>query len=85
MKPKSGPPGTAVMVKGWSFGAYETVGVFLIDSGSGVTKLGHARTDGAGAFAVRVAIPADATPGPQTVKTAARGSAQIAKRTFTVT
>jgi hypothetical protein len=85
LKPSSGPPGSSVEVKGWSFGGAETVVLTFIDSTTGETRLKTVSTDPTGAFATWVKIPATATPGEQKVRAKSSGSGQTSKRTFMVT
>jgi hypothetical protein len=85
LRPKLGPPGTAVRVHGWGFGALEKVQLTYIDSTNGTRKLGVVATDVTGAFAAQVTIPLSATPGNQLVKAKGRGSGQRRRKVFTVT
>jgi hypothetical protein len=85
LTPKSGPPGTMVVVHGWGYGASEKVQLTFIDSIDGTKKLGIATTDATGAFAAQVTIPKAASLGEQTIRAKGRGSGQVKRKTFTVT
>jgi hypothetical protein len=85
LRPRSGPPGTLVVVEGWGYGALEKVQLAFIDTVNGTKKLGIATMDATGAFTVQVTIPKAATPGEQTIRAKGRGSGQVKRKTFTVT
>jgi hypothetical protein len=85
LNPKSGPPGTAVLVSGWSFGGSIRVTLGFIDSMHGSITLDRPKTDSSGAFSVLVTIPNTATPGKQHITAKGFRSGQVAKRTFIVT
>jgi hypothetical protein len=83
--PHSGGPGTLVEVKGKGFAAYEQVTITFVDSTLGNTVLGTFATDASGALREQVAIPGNATVGPQRIKAVGARSHQKAKARFTVT
>jgi outer membrane protein assembly factor BamB len=74
-----GPPTTMTTVIGTGFDASEWVEVRFDDKG-----WGRSRTDPAGAFSVRVEVPASALPGGHQVQVTGRSSGLTAEATFTV-
>jgi streptogramin lyase len=85
LQPDAGPPGTVVQVSGSGFGSFEKVKLTFIDSVNGATSLGKSITDATGHFLRMVTIPANATPGAQTIKAKGLISGLHVTATFTVT
>jgi hypothetical protein len=80
----SGPPGTVVQVRGWGFGAAETVTLRFIDAVDGANALAEVTTDGTGAFTAQVMIPSNTTPGDRKFTARGRDSGQHRNRPFVV-
>jgi hypothetical protein len=85
LSPRSGPPGTVVLVQGSGFAVGERVRLIFVDSAQGRSLLRRVRADGSGAFTTQVIVPATATPGTQGVRARGLTSREIVTRRFTVT
>jgi len=84
LAPRSGHAGDTVLIQGWGFAARERVQLRFLDSVQGNTLLSTLHSDGTGAFAATVTIPAGATLGKQRVKARGVRSGQIAKAPYRV-
>jgi outer membrane protein assembly factor BamB len=76
---QSGPPTTAIAVKGSGFGTGETI-VIVFDT----TVIGKTQANGVGIFSTQVNIPASALPGSHTIKATGKTSDLKAKAPFLV-
>ena len=85
LAPRSGPPGTVVVVTGSGFGGLERVHLTYVDSVNGKTNLGRVTADATGSFSKEVTIPLTASVGAQKITAVGKASHQEAKATFTVT
>jgi hypothetical protein len=91
LSPRSGPPGTAVHVKGTGFAGAEQVSLTFVDSVGGETVLGTFATDGSGNLDAQVTIPRNSAArvrisvGDQKIVAVGAVSQQKAKAKFTVT
>ncbi len=82
--PASGPAGSAVLIRGAGYAAFEKVAIRFVDNAE-VMQLGTARTDASGSFASTVSVPQDASPGTHDVKACGGSSSLKAVRPFVVT